>query len=119
MSSPAALIRAAEPGDTGLLLGMFRELAEFEHLEDQLLATEELIAAALFGERPAAEALIAESEGEPSATRCSSRRSRRSWRSREYGWRNLCATRAPPCRGRRSTARRGRRAPGQARRQAP
>ena len=50
MSSPAALIRAAEPGDTGLLLGMFRELAEFEHLEDQLLATEEL---------------IAESEGEP------------------------------------------------------
>ena len=65
MSSPAALIRAAETGDTGLLLGMFRELAEFEHLEDQLLATEELIAAALFGERPAAEALIAESEGEP------------------------------------------------------
>lgn len=47
------------------MLEMFRELAEFEHLEDQLLATEELILAALFGERPAAEALIAESEGEP------------------------------------------------------
>ena len=30
----------------------------------ELLATEELIAAALFGERPAAEALIAESDGE-------------------------------------------------------
>jgi GNAT superfamily N-acetyltransferase len=68
MSSPGTpdtFIRAARPEDAGLLLEMFRELAEFEHLEDQLLATEELILAALFGERPAAEALIAESEGEP------------------------------------------------------
>lgn len=58
-----AEIRAARPEDAALLLQMFGELAEYEHLEDQLQATEELIARALFGERPAAEALIAESDG--------------------------------------------------------
>jgi GNAT superfamily N-acetyltransferase len=54
------LIRDAAPEDVPLLLGLFRELAEYEHLEDQLEATEELLEKALFGERPAAEALIAE-----------------------------------------------------------
>jgi GNAT superfamily N-acetyltransferase len=43
-----------------LLLEMFRELAEYEHLEHQLQATEERLGDALFGERPAATALIAE-----------------------------------------------------------
>jgi GNAT superfamily N-acetyltransferase len=55
----ALQIRAAQPADVPLLLGLFRELAEYEHLEDQLLATEELLDRALFSERPAAEALIA------------------------------------------------------------
>ena len=54
------LVRGAVPSDSGLLLEMFTELAEYEDLMDQLQASEELIAAALFGERPAAEALIAE-----------------------------------------------------------
>jgi|HubBroStandDraft_6_1064221.scaffolds.fasta_scaffold64253_2 GNAT superfamily N-acetyltransferase len=58
-------IRRAAPGDSGLLLSMFRELAEYERLTDQLHATEELIDVALFGERPAAEALIAELSGQP------------------------------------------------------
>jgi GNAT superfamily N-acetyltransferase len=43
-----------------LLLELIRELAEYEHLESEMHATEELLAKALFGARPAAEALIAE-----------------------------------------------------------
>jgi GNAT superfamily N-acetyltransferase len=57
------VIRAAQPGDIPVLLDMFRELAVFEHLEDLLEADEEKLTAALFGERPAAEALIAEAGG--------------------------------------------------------
>jgi GNAT superfamily N-acetyltransferase len=59
-SQEQLLIREARPQDVPLLLGLFGELAEYEHLEDQLQATEELIDAALFSEQPAAEALIAE-----------------------------------------------------------
>src|ERR1700732_3726862 len=59
------LIRDARPEDVPLLLALFRELAVYEHLEDKLEATEERLEQALFGERPAAEALIAERGGEP------------------------------------------------------
>jgi GNAT superfamily N-acetyltransferase len=55
-----AVIRPARPGDTGVLLELFGGLASYEHLEDELIATEEQLAEALFGEHPAAEALIAE-----------------------------------------------------------
>ncbi|HYM54919.1 MAG TPA: GNAT family N-acetyltransferase [Solirubrobacteraceae bacterium] len=58
--SDPPLIREAQPGDEGLLLGLFGELAEYEHLEHEMRATEELLGEALFGGRPAAEALIAE-----------------------------------------------------------
>lgn len=58
------VIRPARPEDVGLLLGLFRELAEYEKLEDQLQANEDRLHAALFGEHPAAEALIAELGGE-------------------------------------------------------
>jgi GNAT superfamily N-acetyltransferase len=54
------LIRDARPEDVPLLLELLRELAEYERLADQVLATEELLHRALFSERPAAEALIAE-----------------------------------------------------------
>jgi GNAT superfamily N-acetyltransferase len=54
------LIREATPEDVGLLLGLFGELAEYEGLRQELRATEELLERALFGERPAAEALIAQ-----------------------------------------------------------
>jgi GNAT superfamily N-acetyltransferase len=54
------VVRAADPGDIPMLLKLFRELAEYEHLEDQLQATQERLHDALFGARPAAEALIAE-----------------------------------------------------------
>jgi GNAT superfamily N-acetyltransferase len=54
------VIRAAVPEDVPLLLELFRELAEYEHLAGEMRATDEGLRDALFGERPAAEALIAE-----------------------------------------------------------
>jgi GNAT superfamily N-acetyltransferase len=39
---------------------LFRELAEYEQLEHEMRATEQLLGEALFGASPAAEALIAE-----------------------------------------------------------
>jgi GNAT superfamily N-acetyltransferase len=66
LSSPATalgeqtVIRTARPEDVGLLLELFGELADYEHLRHELHATEELLTEALFGERPAAEALIAQ-----------------------------------------------------------
>jgi GNAT superfamily N-acetyltransferase len=54
------LIREARPDDVPLLLALFRELAEYERLQDQLQATDEALERALFSERPAAQALLAE-----------------------------------------------------------
>ncbi|MGO9320375.1 MAG: N-acetyltransferase family protein [Solirubrobacteraceae bacterium] len=54
------LVRAAAPEDVPLLLELFWELAEYEHLEHEMRATEERLHDALFGGRPVAEALIAE-----------------------------------------------------------
>src|SRR5436190_13120407 len=62
--SAPALVRGARPEDAPLLLALFRELAVYERLEHELRATEELVRQALFGERPAAEALLAEHAGE-------------------------------------------------------
>ena len=50
--------------DVPLLLELFGELAEYEHLERRARATRSSCSEALFGERPAAEALIAERGGE-------------------------------------------------------
>ena len=62
--SPQTSIRAAGRGDVATLLALFAELAEYEHLEHELQATEAQLDEALFGRRPAAEALIAERGGE-------------------------------------------------------
>jgi len=43
-----------------VLLELFGELAEYERLEHEMHATEELLEEALFAQRPVAEALIAE-----------------------------------------------------------
>jgi GNAT superfamily N-acetyltransferase len=56
----SAIVRDARPQDVPLLLELFRELADYERLAHELRATETLLEEALFGERPAAEALIAE-----------------------------------------------------------
>lgn len=58
-------IRAADVGDVPALLGLVRELAEYERLPHAVVATEASLAASLFGERPEAEALIAEGEEGP------------------------------------------------------
>jgi GNAT superfamily N-acetyltransferase len=57
------LVRAAKPQDVPQLLALFGALADYEHLRDELHATDEQLHDALFGERPAAEALIAERGG--------------------------------------------------------
>lgn len=56
-------IRPANPGDVSLILRLVRELAEFEREPDAVKATEPMLEAALFGERPTAEAVIAEIDG--------------------------------------------------------
>jgi GNAT superfamily N-acetyltransferase len=58
-------IRPATLADVPLILRLVRELAEFEREPDAVEATEDMLAAALFGERPAAEAVIAELDDAP------------------------------------------------------
>ncbi|HEY2217665.1 MAG TPA: GNAT family N-acetyltransferase [Solirubrobacteraceae bacterium] len=58
-------VRAATAADAPTLLALFGALADYEQLRDELHATEQQIVEALFGERPAASALIAERGGEP------------------------------------------------------
>jgi GNAT superfamily N-acetyltransferase len=58
------VIRPAEPGDIGVLLAMFGELARYEQLSDQLRATEQALSSALFGERAVPRALLAERSSE-------------------------------------------------------
>jgi GNAT superfamily N-acetyltransferase len=57
------MIRDATPVDVGAMLGLMRELAEYEKLTHLFVATQETLHDALFGERPAAEALVAERDG--------------------------------------------------------
>ena len=64
MSSPAPFaLRAAELRDVTAIVELIRELAEFEHLTHLLQVTPEKLRPHLFGEKPVAEALVAESEG--------------------------------------------------------
>ncbi len=57
-------VRAARPSDVPLILQLIRELAEYEKLLHEVVATEEAFANFLFGDRPAAEVLIGECDGE-------------------------------------------------------
>ena len=56
-------IDPATPHDVPLILDLIRELAEFEHEPDSAHATAAQIEAALFGERPAAAAVVARLDG--------------------------------------------------------
>lgn len=58
-------IRAATPEDVPLILRFIRELAEYERLPHECVATEESLRATLFGSPRFAEVLIAEEDGEP------------------------------------------------------
>lgn len=58
-------IRAAVPEDAATILRFVRELAAFEREPDAVEASEAMLADALFGAAPAAEAVIAEAGGIP------------------------------------------------------
>ena len=57
-------IRSATPADVTHIRAMIVELAVFEKLEHQVIATEALLHEGLFGVRPACEAIIGEADGE-------------------------------------------------------
>ncbi len=57
-------LRAAELRDVQAIVRLVRELAEFEHLTDELELTAEGLARHLFGDHPAAEAVVAEVDGQ-------------------------------------------------------
>ena len=58
-------LRPATAADVPLVLRFIRELADYERLAHEVVADEAGIAAALFGPRPYAEVVIAESGDEP------------------------------------------------------
>ena len=58
-------IRPATYADVATILRFIRELAAYEREPDAVEATDASLALALFGEHPAAEAVIAEHGGEP------------------------------------------------------
>jgi GNAT superfamily N-acetyltransferase len=63
--SETITIRPADEGDVPVILQFIRDLAQYEHLEHQVVATEELLREALFGSRPYAEVVLACLNGGP------------------------------------------------------
>lgn len=55
---PHLVVRPAAPEDVPLLHALICELAEYEKLRDTVTATADDLARALFGERPACEAIV-------------------------------------------------------------
>ena len=60
----AFTLRAAELRDVAPIVQLIRELAEFERLTHLLQVTAEKLRPHLFGEKPAAEAMVAEVQGQ-------------------------------------------------------
>jgi GNAT superfamily N-acetyltransferase len=58
-------VRSAKPDDVEQIYAFIVELAVYERAPDSVTGTPELLAAALFGPRPSAEALIGEVDGVP------------------------------------------------------
>jgi GNAT superfamily N-acetyltransferase len=58
-------VRPAIEPDGAIILQFVRDLAEYEREPDAVEATEDMLAQALFGPSPGAEALIAETNGKP------------------------------------------------------
>jgi GNAT superfamily N-acetyltransferase len=58
-------IRSTTPADAALILSLIRELAEYERLTDEVVATEASLRESLFGDRPTAEVVIGEFDGAP------------------------------------------------------
>lgn len=64
MTRRAAQLRPAGPGDLAAILRLIRGLAEYEGLAGEMVATEADLRHALFGPIPAAQALLAEADGQ-------------------------------------------------------
>ncbi len=62
--APPATIRKAGRKDIPQILSLIRELAAFENLADQVVATEDLLFESLFGDAAIAEALLADVDGD-------------------------------------------------------
>jgi GNAT superfamily N-acetyltransferase len=62
---PRISIRKARPDDIPLVLQLIRELAEFERISHEVVADEEILRESLFGEKPAAEAILADCGDKP------------------------------------------------------
>jgi GNAT superfamily N-acetyltransferase len=64
MSTPPFHLRAAAAADLPAIVGLIRELAEFEKLGHLVVVTPQTLAPHLFGDKPAAEAVVAEVAGQ-------------------------------------------------------
>jgi GNAT superfamily N-acetyltransferase len=64
MNATPHALRPAAPADLPAIVGLIRELAEFEKLAHLVVVTPESLAPHLFGPRPAAEAVVAEAGGQ-------------------------------------------------------
>jgi GNAT superfamily N-acetyltransferase len=58
-------LRQAQPADVALIRSFISALADYEKLSNEMVATEEGLAAELFGDRPRAFCDIAEIDGQP------------------------------------------------------
>ncbi|MCC6726535.1 MAG: GNAT family N-acetyltransferase [Saprospiraceae bacterium] len=63
MDNTHANLRPATTEDVPLILAFIKELAEYERMLDQVVATEEMLRETLFGQRPGAEVILCH-EGE-------------------------------------------------------
>jgi GNAT superfamily N-acetyltransferase len=61
---PGVSLRPARSSDVSQILRFIRELADFERLSHEVVATEKTLQATLFGENPVAEVILAEDKGE-------------------------------------------------------
>lgn len=61
----SVVIRAATPADVPTIAAFIRELAEYERLAHEAVATDALMHEHLFGAKPRAEVVLAELGGEP------------------------------------------------------
>jgi GNAT superfamily N-acetyltransferase len=65
MKIPGFMIREASQEDLSLILSFVRELAGYERLLHEVVATEETLQESLFGERKVAEVIFGEVNGDP------------------------------------------------------
>jgi GNAT superfamily N-acetyltransferase len=65
MTAQDIRLESATRNDVPIILRFIRELAEYEKLSHEVVATDETLRASLFGPRPAAEAVIAYAGSEP------------------------------------------------------